>query len=100
MMESKAIDPQMRAVFPGIERRILSGVHDKPTAVWLDRKTSVRDRAPPACGGQRPAKSIKMRLHEPAAAVSGATADQAEKHLIRSGRQSSQVGHVAHVFHE
>src|SRR5882724_10732917 len=98
MMVSHAIDPQMSAFLPGMDSAFLSCVHDELTAVWLDRKTSVRDRAQPRCGGYRPTKSIEVRLHEAAAAEFGAPADQAEKHLIRGGRQSSEAGYRTRVF--
>jgi hypothetical protein len=99
MMVSKATDPQIKAFLA--KALYLSGlsVHRELVTVGLQLEMTVNDRSDPARRGGHSAKSIKMRLNDTATASGSAAADETRKHLIRSGRQSSKLGHGCHVLH-
>src|SRR5579864_7964248 len=98
MMVSKATEPQIKAFLAKALYLFGLGVH-RELAIGLYLEIAVDDRSDPARRGGHSAKSIKMRLNDTAAARGSAAADEAAKHLIRSGRQSSQLGHGRHVLH-
>src|SRR3984893_15979287 len=100
MMVSKAIEPQINAFFVAKVLPVWLGVHYELAAVRVHFEVAIDDRAHPARGGGYSAKRIEMRLDEAAAAVGGFTPDEARKHLIPSGRESSQGGHGLHVPHQ
>src|SRR5208282_1208718 len=74
-------------------------VHRELVTVGLQLELAVNDRSDPARRGGHSTKSIKMRLNDTATASGSAAADETGKHLIRSGRQSSKLGHGCHVLH-